>query len=468
MKKHRKYLLLYLFLFLVTALARVQAADLPGKVLPTNVPTQHLIVISIDALNALDADYLKTLSNFQFLFTEGSYAAQVVGVYPSLTYPSHTSIITGTYPATHGIANNELLSPGLTEAATPWYWYTRDIKVPTLYQVAKKAHLKVGAIFWPVTAGAKIDYNCPEIWPVRKGQNQIIMSLTNGSPLFLLDLERRFGKLRNGKAQPNLDNFAAASAAYMIRSKKPDLSLIHFTELDESRHKYGTFSSEARAALASMNERFGQIVQATKDAGIFATTTFIVLGDHGFLDYDYNLAPNAVLAKEGLITVDAQGQVKDWQAYVQTACGSAQVFLKDKNNATLREKVLGILQSLQRDENNGIEAVYTKDEAAKKGLTGEFEFVIEARKGYNILSRWTGDYKTAVDKSIPGQNEVATHGYDPNKPGYRTMFIAYGPGVKSGVHLDSINMIDEAPTMAALLGLSLPTAEGRVLTEILK
>lgn len=431
-------------------------------------PAEYMVVVSIDALQGFDAEYLRGLSHFRFLFDEGSYAKEVVGVYPSVTYPSHASIITGTYPKTHGITDNMLFTPGLPEKEIPWFWQDKWIKVPTLYEIAKKARLKVGALFWPVTAGARIDYNCPEIWPVKKGENQILLSLTSGSLFFLLDIEMRFGKMRDGQNQPNLDNFTAAAATHMIRTRKPNLVLIHFTDLDHVRHMYGTRSAEATASLTGMNDRFGQIVQATKDAGIYEKTVFVVLGDHGFADYQYHIALNTLFVQEGLITVNDKGAITDWQAYAHSSGGSAQIVLKNPADTTLRDRVYTLLQNLIPDESNGIAAVYTQDEAAKKGLAGNFEFVVEARTGYYLTLLWTGAYRTVIDRSQAGSIEVASHGYDPERPDFRTFFITAGPGVKQGVVLDSIQLIDEAPTMAALLGLEMPEAEGRILEEILE
>jgi hypothetical protein len=49
----------------------------------------------------------------------------------------------------------------------------------------------------------------------------------------------------------------------------------------------------------------------------------------------------------------------------------------------------------------------------------------------------------------------------------RTGFIAAGAGVRSGVALERIGLVDVGPTAARLLGLDMPGVEGRVITEIL-
>lgn len=435
-----------------------------------NAKTKHLVVISIDALNAQDFDEMNNLPNIKKLIDNGSYAKEVVGIYPSLTYPSHTSIITGVYPDKHGIYTNERCEPGTYEQE--WYWYRKDVKVPTLYDIAKAVNMKVGSLFWPVTGGANIDYLLAEIWPVKKTQNQIWMTLSSGSPFFILDINNKFGDLRDGKKQPQLDNFAAASAEYMMRTKKPNLSLIHFTELDHERHKHGVMSQEAEDALKRMDDRVGQIIQGTKDGGIYEDTTFVILGDHGFLDVDYKICLNVAFRKAGLITVNSKGELTDWKAYANYCDGSAQIVLKDNNDKDTEKKVKMILEALSKDSSSGIEAVYTKEEGAKKRVTGNFIFMVEGKEGYYFANDWNLD--SVVNKIDINQfdeyNEsfyIATHGYDPLKNGYRTFFMASGASIKKGVVLPSINLVDEGPTMAEILGLKMDNTDGRVLYEMI-
>ena len=83
---------------------------------------------------------------------------RVTGVTPTVTYPSHTTLVTGVAPAVHGILNNTPFDP-LGENAGGWYWYADDIKVPTLWDVAGDAGLVTANVDWPVTVGARIRHN---------------------------------------------------------------------------------------------------------------------------------------------------------------------------------------------------------------------------------------------------------------------------------------------------------------------
>jgi predicted AlkP superfamily pyrophosphatase or phosphodiesterase len=171
--------------------------------------TGHLIVISVDALNSQDLNRISALPNFKKLLERGAYSREVIGVSPSLTYPAHTTIITGVYPDKHGLVNTEIVQAGSGEL--DWFWFSKYIRVTTLYDIAEESGMRTGAFLWPATGRANITYNMPEI-KAHEGQSQLWAVLSNGSPLFLLDSQIRFGKLRNGVSQPELDSFVIASA----------------------------------------------------------------------------------------------------------------------------------------------------------------------------------------------------------------------------------------------------------------
>jgi predicted AlkP superfamily pyrophosphatase or phosphodiesterase len=60
-----------------------------------------------------------------------------------------------------------------------------------------------------------------------------------------------------------------------------------------------------------------------------------------------------------------------------------------------------------------------------------------------------------------------SHGHDSNLPNLHAVFVAWGAGIKPGVKLAEISNLDVAPTIANLLGFSLPQAEGKPLSAAL-
>jgi hypothetical protein len=214
-KNSRKILLAVLGLIFLTlaGFSLIIYHWLQRPVYPPGSKTRHLIVISIDALNAQDFNEINTLPVFKQLLAQGSYIKEVISVYPSLTYPAHTSIITGVYPLEHGIIANNINQPGVK--LPDWYWYHKYIRVPTLYDIARIYKLKTAILFWPVNAGARVDYNLPEIWPTHSGQNMVLLALQNGNPWYIMDLYLRYGKLLKEGAS-NLDNFTTAVWPIMV------------------------------------------------------------------------------------------------------------------------------------------------------------------------------------------------------------------------------------------------------------
>jgi predicted AlkP superfamily pyrophosphatase or phosphodiesterase len=115
-----------------------------------------VLMISVDGLSPeyvlkADAHGLKIPTLRRFL-TEGTYAEGVIGVVPSVTYPSHTTLITGVWPSEHGIDANVAFEPLVT--VETWNWYAQDIKVPTLWDAAARAGISTASVSWPVSVGA--------------------------------------------------------------------------------------------------------------------------------------------------------------------------------------------------------------------------------------------------------------------------------------------------------------------------
>ncbi len=426
--------------------------------------TDHLIIISFDCLSALDYPLLKDLPHFQELLTHGSFCKRVETIYPSVTYPCHATIVTGKYPNRHGVVNNTLLQPGYD--SPDWHWHRQSIKGTTLYDEARKSGMTTAALLWPVTAKAEIDFNMPEIFANRPWHNQILVSLLNGSPLYQLQMNRLFGHIRNGLNQPELDDFVVESTIETIK-KKPDLLLVHFTDLDTQRHYHGFSSEEAHAALLRHDARLGKIMKALKENGIYDKSTIVALGDHSALDESKAIQLNVLLKEKGLITVTKRGKVTDWKAYCKGCDGSAYVYTKDKETALI---VKSLLVELQKNPLNGIETILTGEEAGSKGADEHCSFMIEARLGFYFKDVIEGDFiHTITPEDVKaGRYTYGSHGYSPEKENYSTIFMAAGSGIRRHCEIPSMHLVDEGPTFARLLGLSLEDIDGKLIEDLLE
>lgn len=412
---------------------------------------QHLVIISLDSLGFRDINEHQTeLPTLNKLVNGGTWVKEVKGIYPTLTYPSHTTIITGQYPRKHGIVNNTKIQPN--RKSPDWYWYQKDVKVPTLYDLARKKGLTTAAFLWPVTAGSKITYNLAEIFPNRIWTNQVLISLRASSPLFILEMNQKYGKLRNGIKQPELDDFITACTVDTLKRKKPNLTLLHLVDMDSMRHRYGVRSDEALEALHRLDNHVAQVINATKAAGTFEDTNFVILGDHYQINVDKMIHLNTLFAKRGWLKARPdQTFKKDWRVMAKTCDGCTYIYTRNFEQIDrLKDVISGV---------EGVEKIYDKADAIERGADPECTLMVEAKAGYYFTDE--SDRANAVEKVLPemmgdADRYQGVHGYDPEKTGYKTTLIFNGPMIKQNKTVARADLVDEAPTFAKLLGLEFP------------
>ena len=143
-------------LVIALALVLVVAVTVCAVLGEAQAPAPLLLMISIDGLRpdyvtAADTHGLKIPALRRFV-SEGAFAEGVQGVIPTVTYPSHTTLITGVWPARHGILSNTIFDP-LRTGQSAWYWYAEAIRVPTLWDVAAAAGRTTASLQWPVSVG---------------------------------------------------------------------------------------------------------------------------------------------------------------------------------------------------------------------------------------------------------------------------------------------------------------------------
>ena len=407
---------------------------------------RHIAVISVDGMGA--HFYMSPSSNLhvphlQRMKTEGSFAEAVEGVYPTLTYPSHTTIVTGRMPAEHGIYTN-LSSRVAGKNPRDWFWFSNAIKVPTLWDEARKAHLTTASVFWPVTAGAPIDWDFPEIWDPAKGMvGDPIYVAKFATPGLLLEALMMLGPPLAGEDQ---DVTRTHLAEYLIKKHAPNLLLVHLETLDETEHQHGPESAEAVATLERIDARIGEIIGAVKEAGLENSTDFFLVSDHGFMSINRVIAPNVLLAKAGLLTVDAQGRVTG--AKVATVSNGGSFFIYWPDGYNFQGEVDVALKPL-RDQGL-VWSVFDHRALVEMGADPKAQMALEAPRGAMFGSQAGGELVTEM-KTTGG-----THGYFPYRKGLEASFIAWGPGIKSGVNLHRIRMTSIGATLLKAMGIDNP------------
>ncbi|HEY2068043.1 MAG TPA: ectonucleotide pyrophosphatase/phosphodiesterase [Rhizomicrobium sp.] len=419
-----------------------------------------VLMISIDGLRPLDiidaqARGLK-VPNLTAIMKHGAYATGVRNVLPTVTYPNHTTLITGVAPAIHGISNNVTFDP-LQKNMEGWYWYSSDIRVPTLWDAVHANHQVVASVSWPVSVGnPSIDYVIPEYWRARTADDLKLLRALS-TPGLIPVLEKASGTLLAATYDetPEADDARARLTASLITLEHPQFTTLHIISLDGFQHEFGPGTPEAHATLEAIDTTVGMLVESARHAE--PDVVIVIVSDHGFaaIEHDVNLAIPFLEAR--LATVDLKThKVTDWQAEPWSAGGSVAVVLKNPNDEAVKAKVRALLAKLAADPANGIDRVIEKPEIEKRGGASEASFWIDLKLGYEMGRSFIGPLVTAG--SIKG-----THGYFPDHKEMRATFMIDGPSVTKHGSLGDIDMRDIAPTVAKVLGVGLPSATGKPL-----
>lgn len=439
----------YLGLFFALALAANAGAQ----------TSKHVILVSIDGFRPdFYLDKTWPTPNLQELVNIGSHAKGVRCIFPSVTYPSHTTLITGTFPNKHGITYNTMPDD---EHKYVWTTESKKIKAETLWQSVRKSGLKSASVSWPISVGAEIDYNLPEIWSSKNMADRKSAIAEFATPKGLLEEMEKFAIGDVPMEDLNLSSLAmdennSRMAAYIFQKYKPALLSIHIAGVDGAEHKYGRSGIEVSKAVASADHAVMNLVNAIEKAGLKDSTTIIITGDHGFVDIEKSLSPNVWLTALG---IDSKVGKEEPVAKFQSAGGSAFFQLKNPNDGATLKKVRAKMASLP----NEIQQMYRIVERAeldKIGADPHASFALAAANGVYIQDGNSGP--------LVGVKKGGAHGYFPDSNEIRTGFIIAGAGVKTGVVMDSINLEDVAPTVAKLLGLALPNADGKAAIQVLK
>jgi predicted AlkP superfamily pyrophosphatase or phosphodiesterase len=413
----------------------------------------HVYVISIDGLRPdFYRDATWPAPTLQWMAREGVSADGVRGVFPTVTYPSHTTMITGALPARHGIYYNSPFEP---EGQTGrWYWEEELIRVPTLWDAVRAAGGTSASFWWPVSVGAPIDYNVPEVWSLEDGYGTDEPLRWNDTPDgFVEELEREAtGTFTDGKLSSDYltrEMLTASAAAYTIETYRPNLMTVHLIGVDHFQHEDGRDSVKVRRALSAADSAVFELVEAATRAGIIERTAFIVTGDHGFVDIHSSLAPNVWLAEAGLL--EPQPDRGEWRAAFHSGVASAFLHLRDPDDTETIERVRAIVESRPRSERR-LYRVLDAEELAAIGADPTVPLALAFVPGVSFSSAASGD---ALRPSGGG-----THGFYPDLDEIETGFIGWGAGFAERVVVAEMGLEDIAPAVAHLLGLRFEAPDG--------
>lgn len=420
---------------------------------------EHVILISVDGLRPeFYLDDRWPAPAMQRMAREGSFAEAVRGVTPTVTYPSHTTIVTGALPARHGILHNRPF-----EADGPsgrWKVESERIQVPALWDATEAAGLTSAGISWPVSVGSSITWNIPEFWSVSGQEGDL-----TGPPAHTAALRSQVtptGLLEEIEAQSlgpfpdfywgrnrSREDAVGAMAGHLIERHRPHLLLVHLTQTDWYQHAYGREHDEVRMAVASVDRAIARMVEAAGRAGTLERTAFIVTGDHGFFNVDTEVAPNVWLVEAGLHEdLPDRGE---WRAAFHPAGGSAFLRLEDPDDEAAVQEVRTYLEGLP-DGVRSLFRIVEPEELAERGADPGSPLALAAEPGVLLVGGTEGP-------AVRGGSGGA-HGYFPDYPEIHTGLVVWGAGVASGQRVPVLGLQDVAPLAARLLDLPFEAPDG--------
>lgn len=447
----------------------VLLAVMAARAVQAAPPDRHVVVISIDGFPAyLLNDPKLPLPTIRALATAGAAAEGMHVSNPSVTWPNHTSLISGVRPEKHGVLFNGVLvrsgvgSPVALDSK-------RDkadlVRVATLYDRLHQAGYSTAEINWPCTRNSEsLDDSFPDVPDAVQHSTPRLRRELAAAGILADETDASFRSL----SIVGRDDVWTSAACHVIRKRKPHLLLLHLLNVDATHHAQGPQSQPGYTAVAYADCCVARVLAALDEAGIRDRTTVFIVADHGFSIAKKALKPNVVLRQAGLLTTSRPGKIDTARAQSFPEGGIGMVYLTDpaKREAD-RQRIIELFNGRE-----GIAEVLTPEQFAEHGLPHPREYeqmadlVLVGKDGYAFSG--SADGEEFVAPQAAGGISLGNHGFIATNPKMNAVFVASGAGIKPVVKLGLIDNIDVAPTVARVLGQDLPGADGRVLTEILQ
>jgi predicted AlkP superfamily pyrophosphatase or phosphodiesterase len=427
-----------------------------------------VVMISVDGLAAYYLDDPKAeMPTIRALATAGARAESMKASTPTVTWPNHTTLVTGDNPARHGVVGNNYFDRATGKPVAlisdPVFDKDQIVKVATIYDLAKDAGLRTASIRWPATRNAKtLDWTFPDV-----ASNEILHQYT--TPALLAECQAA-GIWSDGVAQDGAassvrivtDEMCTGVFDFVLHHHRPNLALLHLINVDHTEHAKGPRSPEAYAAIKTADAQVRQVWDELQ-SDFPGKATLVVVSDHGFSPIEHVLMPNVILKQAGLVEVKGT-RVVGGPVRVVTQGGAALVYVLDKDNRTaLTEQVTKAFTAMQ-----GIEKVVGSNDFKSYGVADPNDdphapdLILFADEGWTL-----GDTSAGVLPVFEKPERKGTHGHDADLPDLHATFVAWGVGIKPGARLGEIHNTDVAPTLARLLGLTMPDVDGKPLSAAL-
>lgn len=416
---------------------------------------RHVILVSLDGFPAAAMDNPRTpVPTLHRLAREGTRAAAVVPVNPVVTWPNHTTYVTGVLPAVHQVMFNGLLvrHPNGVPAIEPWRPKHEMVRAQTVYDAAHAAGLTTAEVDWvAIHQPETITWSFAE----RPDPDGVIEREMVARGLVTADDIATFNR---GTPAAWRDQVWTDAAIHILETHKPNLLLYHLLALDSTHHTYGLGGLASATGMAFVDAQVGRLIAALDRSGLATKTTVVVLADHGFRNAKRAINPNVALREAGLVR--GEGETRQADAWTMPWGGTAGIYLRDRTQRdVLLPKIEAAVAGLE-----GVDGAFTDAGLQALGLPDPAvsdqapDLVLSSKDGYEFGRADTGAAVIDIASGIHGH-----HGVLNSDPSMRALFLARGRDVRPGAAIGDVRAIDVAPTIAEWLGVALPGAAGRSL-----
>ncbi len=437
-------------------------------------PSEHVILVSIDGwAHQYFEDPRCHMPAVKSLAAKGVRAKRMETSFPTVTWTNHTTLVTGVHADKHGVLANEYFDRAQRKKIPliPDPLFNKDeiVKSPTIYDAVKEAGMKTAAVIWPASRGAKtLDWTVPDVFDQELFEKYGTPELLADARAAGIPVEKQMEwcKMGNpGKAMR--DYMYTLLATHIIKKHKPNFLALHLVSLDSFEHAHGRQVPEAYWAANDSDNRVADLIRATEEAGIRDKTTFVITTDHGFVTFTKSINANAALKKDGFVkAVLGKNLAPDSQVFAMAEGGACFVYVLDAaNRDSILKQITPRLAGLE-----GVSGVVVaKDFATKLNHVTpdkdprEPDLVLLAGDGYTFT-----DSLADTNEIISNDPPKGAHGHYQKDDNLYGCFVISGAGVKEGKEIGEMKNIDVTPTMAKLLGVPFPHADGKVLVEALK
>jgi predicted AlkP superfamily pyrophosphatase or phosphodiesterase len=370
----------------------------------------HIVLVSLDGFRA---DYLDRYDapNLRRIMRQGVRAEALLPVFPSKTFPSHYSIVTGMYSEHHGLVSNQFYDPKRNET----------------YSLGNRTTVEDGA--W---------YRGEPIWVAAEKQGMVAATFFwPGSEAAINAVRPTYWKRYDGSV-PNEDRVdAVLDWLRLPHEKRPHFAALYFSDVDSAAHRFGPFAAEVETSVRSVDRMIGRLLDGFESLEIRNRIYLIVVSDHGM----------ALTTPAHYLAIDSLIDTSDVRLSDSGPTANLHVSGPESRAREVRDRI-------NRTLKNG--RAYLRAEVPRA-----LHYSEDPRIG-DVVIIMDSPYQIGPEARRPQAMVSGAHGWDPAvSSAMHGIFLALGPDLKSGATIAPFQNIEVYSLLAELLDLKAAPSDSR-------